>query len=57
MIALTKKHTSNHNLGHQLGASLLTLHIGWKQKQKVKKSNFKTVEAMWKVGYKRSNSK
>jgi hypothetical protein len=26
-----------HNLGPQLGASLLTRHIGWKQKQKVKK--------------------
>jgi hypothetical protein len=26
-----------HNLGRQLGASLLTRHIGWKQKQKVKK--------------------
>jgi adenylate cyclase class IV len=26
-----------HNLGPKLGASLLTRHIGWKQKQKVKK--------------------
>jgi hypothetical protein len=26
-----------HNLGPQLGASLLTRHIGWKQKKKVKK--------------------
>jgi hypothetical protein len=26
-----------HNLGPQLGASLLTRHIGWKQKQKIKK--------------------
>jgi hypothetical protein len=25
-----------HNLGPQLGASLLTRHIGWKQKKKVK---------------------
>jgi hypothetical protein len=29
-----------HNLGPQLGASLLTRHIGWKQKQKVKKKHF-----------------
>jgi hypothetical protein len=27
-----------HNLGPQLGASLLTRHIGWKQKKKVKES-------------------
>jgi hypothetical protein len=27
-----------HNLGPKLGASLLTRHIGWKQKQKVKKN-------------------
>jgi hypothetical protein len=26
-----------HNLGPQLGASLLTRHIGWKQKKKVRK--------------------
>jgi hypothetical protein len=26
-----------HNLGPKLGASLLTRHIGWKQKKKVKK--------------------
>jgi hypothetical protein len=26
-----------HNLGSQLGASLLTRHIGWKQKKKAKK--------------------
>jgi hypothetical protein len=26
-----------HNLGPQLGASLLTRHIGWKQKKKAKK--------------------
>jgi hypothetical protein len=26
-----------HNLGPQLGASLLTRHIGWKQKQKERK--------------------
>jgi hypothetical protein len=26
-----------HNLGPQLGTSLLTRHIGWKQKKKVKK--------------------
>jgi hypothetical protein len=26
-----------HNLGPQLGASLLTRHFGWKQKKKVKK--------------------
>jgi hypothetical protein len=26
-----------HNLGPKLGASLLTRHIGWKQKWKVKK--------------------
>jgi hypothetical protein len=28
-----------HNLGPQLGASLLTRHIGWKQQQKVKKKD------------------
>jgi hypothetical protein len=33
-----------HNLGPQLGASLLTRHIGWKQKQKVKK---KKVKELW----------
>jgi hypothetical protein len=27
-----------HNLGPKIGASLLTRHIGWKQKKKVKKS-------------------
>jgi hypothetical protein len=27
-----------HNLGPKLGASLLTRHIGWKQKKKVKKN-------------------
>jgi hypothetical protein len=32
-----------HNLGPQLGASLLTRHFGWKQKQKVKK----TFKAQW----------
>jgi hypothetical protein len=30
-----------HNLGPQLGASLLTRHIGWKQKKKVKKKHNK----------------
>jgi hypothetical protein len=30
-----------HNLGPKLGASLLTWHIGWKQKNKVKKKAFK----------------
>jgi hypothetical protein len=29
-----------HNLGPELGASLLTRHIGWKQKKKVKKKGF-----------------
>jgi hypothetical protein len=29
-----------HNLGPQLGASLLTRHIGWKQKKNVKKKNY-----------------
>jgi hypothetical protein len=28
-----------HNLGPKLGASLLTRHIGWKQKKKVKKNS------------------
>jgi hypothetical protein len=29
-----------HNLGPKLGASLLTRHIGWKQKKKGKKNSF-----------------
>jgi hypothetical protein len=33
-----------HNLGPKLGASLLTRHIGWKQKKKVKK---KTMDRVW----------
>jgi hypothetical protein len=28
-----------HNLGPKLGASLLTRHIGWKQKKNVKKES------------------
>jgi hypothetical protein len=32
-----------HNLGPQLGASLLTRHIGWKQKKKVKKKKRRNV--------------
>jgi hypothetical protein len=31
-----------HNLGPKLGASLLTRHIGWKQKKKEKKEKRKT---------------
>jgi hypothetical protein len=31
-----------HNLGPKLGASLLTQHIGWKQKNKVKKKKVKS---------------
>jgi hypothetical protein len=30
-----------HNLGPQLGASLLTRHIGWKQKKKESKTSEK----------------
>jgi hypothetical protein len=29
-----------HNLGPQLGASLLTRHIGWKQKKRERKKDF-----------------
>jgi hypothetical protein len=34
-----------HNLGPQLGASLLTRHIGWKQKKKVKKKEIENFVA------------
>jgi hypothetical protein len=32
-----------HNLGPKLGASLLTRHIGWKQKKKERKKERKVV--------------
>jgi Zn-finger nucleic acid-binding protein len=35
-----------HNLGPQLGASLLTRHIGWKQKQKESKKKKKKKESI-----------
>jgi hypothetical protein len=40
-----------HNLGPKLGASLLTRHIGWKQKKKERKKAIHfcgTVRANWK---------
>jgi hypothetical protein len=39
-----------HNLGPKLGASLLTRHIGWKQKKKEKKKRNTTVRlnSLWK---------
>jgi hypothetical protein len=39
-----------HNLGPQLGASLLTRHIGWKQKQKVKKKKSVSYNLFIKLG-------
>jgi hypothetical protein len=46
-----------HNLGPQLGASLLTRHIGWKQKQKRKKKKSMALSVsshyfIWKMCYK-----
>jgi hypothetical protein len=38
-----------HNLGPQLGASLLTRHIGWKQKQKEKKKKLTNKAVPWLV--------
>jgi hypothetical protein len=36
-----------HNLGSKLGASLLTRHIGWKQKKKVKKKSLGKSTDLW----------
>jgi hypothetical protein len=38
-----------HNLGPQLGASLLTRHIGWKQKQKKEKKKERKKEVAAKL--------
>jgi hypothetical protein len=50
-IALTKQHTITTSV-LSLGASLLTRHIGWKQKKKVKKKSNSYVHQKHKLAFK-----